>query len=346
MAERRYTTIFAFAVLTAGVATFGIYRVLQTSKARNRIQTQPVVVAMLDVPEGQSIERTAVTVAQWPVGTVPAGALTNIDSVAGRVTRVDVFKGEVIVPGRLAPSGTEPGLAVKITPGKRALALRIDDVSSLNGMIQPNSRVDVLVTLPDAQKDGQQVAKTFMSNMRVLSVGTIVNQVGRDNRPIQAPTATLEVTPEEAERLMIAQQAGRIQLALRGYGDPDSIKTEGAKSADVLAQLRDAPSAKASELASARRSSSSSRSSGPSRGGLINNMRGVGTKLGNGIGSAASQLGDATPAPIVVPQAQPVAPPKKPDTNVVQIFKGDKQESRKFAKPDSAKRDTTKPPLR
>ena len=104
MAERRYTTIFAFAVLTAGVATFGIYRVLQTSKARNRIQTQPVVVAMLDVGESQAIDRTAVAVAQWPVGTVPAGAFTNIDSVVGRVTRVDVFKGEVIVPGRLAPS--------------------------------------------------------------------------------------------------------------------------------------------------------------------------------------------------------------------------------------------------
>ena len=349
MAERRYTTIFAFAVLTAGVATFGIYRVLQTSKARNKIQTQPVVVALQDISEGRGIDRPAVAVAQWPVGTVPAGAFASIDSVVGRVTRIDVFKGEVIVPGRLAPPGTGPGLAVKITPGKRAFAVRIDDVAGLNGQIQPNSRVDVLVTLPDQQKDQQQVAKVFMSNMRVLSVGTIT-QTGSDNRPIQAPTAALEVTPEEAERLMIAQQAGRIQLALRGYGDPDSIKTEGAKSADVLAQLRDAPSAKASELASARRSSSSSRSSGPSRGGLINNMRGVGTKLGNGIGSAASQLGDATPAPIVVPQAQPVAPPKKPDTNVVQIFKGDKQESRKFAKADSAKRDSTKrdaakPPL-
>jgi len=336
MAERRYTTIFAFAVLTAGVATFGIYRVLQTSKMRNRIQTQPVVVAMLDVGESQAIERTAVAVAQWPVGTVPAGAFTNIDSVVGRVTRVDVFKGEVIVPGRLAPSGTEPGLAVKITPGKRALALRIDDVSSLNGMIQPNSRVDVLVTLPDAQKDGQQVAKTFMSNMRVLSVGTI-SQVSRDNRPIQAPTATLEVTPEEAERLAIAQNIGRIQLSLRGYGDPDSIKTEGAKSADVLAQLRAAPTAKqvaATTRASAPRGSSSSSSRG-----------GVGGKLASGFNSAGTNLSQSAPAPVIMPQAEPVPPkPKKPDTATVQIFKGDKLDTRKFAKPDSTKPDTGKPP--
>jgi pilus assembly protein CpaB len=337
MAERRYTTIFAFAVLTAGVATFGIYRVLQASKARNKIQTQPVVVALQDISEGRSVERPAVAVAQWPVGTVPAGAFTNIDSVVGRVTRIDVFKGEVIVPGRLAPNGTEPGLAVKITPGKRAVAVRIDDVAGLNGLIQPNSRVDVLVTLPDVKHNNQQLAKLFMSNMRVLSVGTI-SQTSRDNRPIQAPTATLEVTPEEAERLAIAQQAGRIQLALRGYGDPDSIKTEGANSADVLAQLRDAPEAKPTSVASRRPARSSSSGSG---GGLIDNMRGAGKKVGSGFGSAASQLGDNGAAAVVMPQAEPVPPkPKTPDTVAVQVYKGDKLDTKKFVKPDSGKKPT------
>ena len=329
MAERRYTTIFAFAVLTAGVATFGIYRVLQASKARNRIQTQPVVVAIQDIPESQSIQRTAVAVAQWPQGTVPAGAFTNVDSVAGRVTRIDVFKGEVIVPGRLAPNGTEPGLAVKITPGKRALAIRLDDVAGLNGLIQPNSRVDVLVTLPDQQRDGQQVAKLFMSNMRVLSVGTI-SQTSRDNRPIQAPTATLEVTPDEAERLAIAQQMGRIQLALRGYGDPDSIKTEGAKTADVLAQLRSAPVAKPTVRPPAR---SVARGSSSSRGG-------IGNKIANGFNNGANALSDP-PAPVVVPQATPVPPkPKKIDTAMVQVYKGDKLDTRKFVKPDTGKPST------
>lgn len=321
MAERRYTTIFAFAVLTAGVATFGIYRVLQTSKARNKIQTQPVVVALQDIPEGAAIDRPAVAVAQWPVGTVPAGAFASVDSLVGRVTRIDVFKGEVLVPGRLAPNGTGPGLAVKVTPGKRAVAVRIDDVAGLNGLIQPNSRVDVLVTLPDQQHDGQQIAKIFMSNMRVLSVGTLT-QNGADNRPIQAPTATLEVTPDEAERLAIAQQSGRIQLALRGYGDPDSIKTEGAKSTDVLAQLRAAPPAKASDLLNrtGRRSSVAQRSAPP------------------------RTVVEAPAAPVVMPQAQPFPQKPKPDTVSVQIFKGDKQEQRKFVKPDSTKRDTVKSP--
>src|SRR5262249_7627828 len=159
----------------------------------------------------------------------------SIDSVASRVTRIDVFRGEVIVPGRLAPDGTGPGIEVKITPGKRAFAVRIDDVIGLKGMVQPSSRADGPGTTRGTrtQKD---VAKTFMSNMRVLAVGTI-DQHTNDNRPIQAQTVSLEVTPDEAERLMIAQAQGRIQLSLRGYGDPDSIRTAGANSEDVLAQL-------------------------------------------------------------------------------------------------------------
>jgi len=311
MAERRYTTIFAFAVLTAGVATFGIYRVLQAAKAKNKIQVQPVVVALQDVSEGRSIEPASVTVAQWPVGTVPAGAFTSIDSVVGRVTRIDVFKGEVIVPGRLAPNGTGPGLQVKITPGKRAIAVRIDDVAGISGMIQPNSRVDVMVTTHD-EKSQQQVSKLFMSNMRVLSVGTI-SQVSSDNRPISAPTATLEVTPVEAERLAIAQGTGRIQLVLRGYGDPDSIKTNGANSADVLAQLRSAPVSQASIPTGA----GSRRPRTPVQRPVV----------------------EAPPPTVVVQQSTPVTPPKPkaPDTAAVQIFKGDKQDTRKFAKPDTVK---------
>ena len=72
-----------------------------------------------------------------------------------------IFKGEAIVPGRLAPEGTAPGLEVKITPGKRAYVMRINDVSGLAGMIQPNSRVDILVVIDD-RRGSKQVAKLFM----------------------------------------------------------------------------------------------------------------------------------------------------------------------------------------
>jgi pilus assembly protein CpaB len=274
------------------------------------------VIALEDVSEGRALGRTSVAVAQWPLGTVPAGAFSAVDSVVGRVARIEVFKGEVIVPGRLAPDGTGPGLEVKITPGKRAVAVRIDDVSGLNGLVQPNSRVDILVTLRDA-KNNTQVSKLFMSNMRVLSIGTVI-QTSVDNRPISAPTAIIEVTPEEAEQLTIAQSEGTLRLVLRGYGDPDSIKTQGAKSADVLSNLRSAPVVKAP----------------------VPDHRGPARRAAD---TQQQPVVVAPPPPVV--EAAPAPKPKLPDTVTVQIFKGDKQEQRKFQKTDSTKKpDPAKPP--
>src|SRR5215208_3183918 len=236
MAERRYLVVFVAAIVVALGATYGVYRVLQKTRESSRIPTVAVVIAAQDVPEGGRIERLDIAVGQWPATTVPAGAFTSPDSVVGRVTRMPIFKGEPVVPGRLAPPGTGPGLEVKITPGKRAMAVKINDVAGIAGLIQPNSRVDVLVTLKDQEEQNRQRAKVFMSNMRVLSVGTQVER-GSDGNPIKATVAALEVTPEESERLAVATNGRTIQLVLRGYGDPDSIQTKGATSTDVFAQL-------------------------------------------------------------------------------------------------------------
>ena len=115
--------------------------------------------------------------------------------------------------------------------------MRINDVAGVSGLIQPNSRVDVLVNISKEASDGRQVAKLFMENMRVLSVGTRGGARRRRQGRSSATTAALEVTPEEAERLAVAVNQGSIQLVLRGYGDPDSVRTSGANSADVLSQL-------------------------------------------------------------------------------------------------------------
>src|SRR6266536_6048822 len=235
MADTRYKLVFYGALLVAAAATFGAYRLLAANSASSKITTTPVVVAAKDIAEGAAIDRIDLVTAQWPTTTVPLGAFTSVDSVAGRVARVSIFTGEAIVPGRLAPAGTGPGLELKIPPGQRAMAVRINDVAGISGLIQPNSRVDVLVTLMD-QKSGTQVAKLFMENMRVLSVGTEI-QRDQAGKPNTATTVTLGVTPDEAERLAIAMNTGSIQLVLRGYGDPSSVATGGASSRDVLSQL-------------------------------------------------------------------------------------------------------------
>ena len=241
MAEKRYTFVFLIAIIVALAATYGVFKAINSIRAGSHVAMAEVVVANADIPEGHLIDRRDLHSAAWPAASVPAGAFSNGDSVVGRVTRVPVFTGEPIVPGRLAPAGTGGGIEVKITPGKRAMAIRIDEVAGMAGLIQPNSRVDLMITTRDESSNGgKRVAKLFMEDMRVLSVGTVVAR-SESGRPIRAASAPLEVTPEEAARLAIATGTGSIQLVLRGYGDPDSIKTRGATSTDVLAQLRAGP---------------------------------------------------------------------------------------------------------
>jgi pilus assembly protein CpaB len=310
MAERRYTLVFYAAVVIAAGATYGVYKALEASKASSRIVMARVVVAAQDVPEGRVLDRIALTTSEWPAQTVPAGAFTSVDSVAGRVTRVPVFKGEPFVPGRLAPAGTGGGLEVKISPGKRAMSVKINDVAGISGLIQPNSRVDVLVNIRDDRSAKElQVAKLFMENMRVLSVGQQVTR-GDDGKPINATTATLEVTPDEAERLAIAMGQGSIALVLRGYGDPDSIKTRGATSTDVLAQLRD--------------------------GRVVQTDPNSGA---TGRRRAPTAAASPAPAPAPPPPA-PVVPaaPKLADSLTVQVYRGGKMSQDKFVK----KSDTTR----
>jgi pilus assembly protein CpaB len=205
-----------------------------------RITTVPVVVAAKDVPEGAVIERAALLVAQWPAGTQPVGAFRTADLVANRKTRVAVYKGEAIVPGRLAPERIISGGEVKIMPGKRAYGIRINDVASLPSMVKPNSHVDIMLVVNDPEQQ-KQIAKLFMENMRVLAIGAAPERT-RDGRPINSAVVSVEVTPEEAEWLAIAAAGGSLQLVLRGYGDRGTVNTAGADARSIPPDLRRAKS--------------------------------------------------------------------------------------------------------
>ena len=302
MAAKRYSFVFYIAILVAIGTTYAVFKVLESTKASSRVATAPVVVASRDINDGELIDRVALVVAQWPVATIPVGAYGRIDSVAGRVSRVAIFAGEPLVPGRLTPEGTEPGLRSKITPGKRAMAIPINNVTGISGMIPPNSRVDIGIAT--TLGNSQRTAKVFMENMRVLMMES-TTQTTADGRPIPATTATLEVTPQEFELLMVAQTQGSIQLVLRGYADPDSVKTKGATTADVERAMRNAPVV-----------SVQPRQARPSAPRVVSET-------------------------VVVREPAPTAPKPaaRPDSSRIEVFRGQKKEEVKFQK-DSAKRDT------
>lgn len=305
MGDRRFGLVLFAALSVAGLAGYGVYRFLEQAEASSRVPMSRIVVAAVDLTEGHVLTAADVRLTDVPTATAPPNAFLIIDSVVGRVTRVPVFTTEAFVPGRLAPVGSGAGLEVKITPGKRAMAVRIDDVVGLSGLIQPNSRVDVLVTMKEDANSGQKErAKLFMSNMRVLSVGSEVER-GPDGRPMNATTAALEVTPAEAEQLAVATNQGRIQLVLRGYGDPDTVATRGASMSDIsLGRTASAPAPVVRQSAAPRR---------------------------------------ATPTPQPVRRetlfiAQPTAPrPRTADSSVIQVYRGAASTQQRIEKKDSTK---------
>jgi len=124
MAAKRYSFVFYIAILVAIGTTYAVFKVLESTKASSRVATAPVVVATRDIPDGVLIDRLALTVAQWPVSTVPVGAYGTIDSVAGRVTRVDRSADskltcrdtctELEVPGRTVAQAFEARVATRL----------------------------------------------------------------------------------------------------------------------------------------------------------------------------------------------------------------------------------------
>lgn len=238
MSERGFTGVFVGALLVGVVATLAVYRLVIERTGTGdagELNTIPVVVAAADIPEGMLVSGPRLRVKQFAPGAVPQqGTFASTDSLEGRVSRLPIFAGEPVLENKLAPRGAGAGLEVKIQPGRRAMAIPVNEHVGISGMILPNSRVDVLVTLrPEATRQ-ERTAKVFLQNMRVLSVGQELRR-GEDGKPITANTVTLEVTPHEAELLAVAMNEGVLQLALRGYADSDSVGTRGAAARNILA---------------------------------------------------------------------------------------------------------------
>ena len=105
------------------------------------------------------------------------------------------------------------------------MALRVDEIIGVSGFIVPDDRVDVIVTTtpPGSPNQDDKVSKIVLQNKRVLSVAQSVEQ--KDGKPQVARSITVEVTPEESEKLSLATQEGQIVLALRGTGDDADAKT-------------------------------------------------------------------------------------------------------------------------
>lgn len=233
--NRTQTFLALLFSLLAGVVAVGY--ATRSLEAANATPTRPVLTATQDIPPGVKLTPALVTAVEWPVVTPLNGAVESPDVVYGRVTAAPLVTGEPILQHRLAPEGSRSGLSGQISHGKRAFTIKVNEVVGVAGFAMPGTYVDVLVTLnnlPEPQRAEGTRSRIVLERLLVLAAAQ-EHTVTDEHRPKIVGAVTLEVRPDEAERLDLARSVGTLSLALRNPADLEAAPTEGARLNDVLA---------------------------------------------------------------------------------------------------------------
>ena len=240
--NRRLLTVLVFALAVSGLATFLIYKVIQGKiVSSSRPPTTTLLVAARDLGVGALIKEGDYKSTDWS-GAVPMQALNKAEDVNGRGVIAAIYAGEPIMETRLAPKGGGAGLAAMIPKGKRAVAVRVNEVVGVAGFVLPGMRVDILVSgnPPNAPPNLGTQTKTILQNIEVLSAGQSI-QKDAENKPVSVQVVNLLVTPEQAEALSLASNDARIQLVLRNPLDNDEARTPGTAMANLFGKSYFAP---------------------------------------------------------------------------------------------------------
>lgn len=246
MKRYRPLVFFAVALLLGLVTSILVFSWLQNEK--NRLMAAPiplsqnvqVLVANADLSWGTKLTQEMMQMQELPPGAIPEGHFTSLEAINDRVLLVDIKRNELLLESKLAPLGTTGGGVAAVTdPNKRAMSVKVDDVIGVAGFIKPADHVDVMVTIePEAGKQGNTVAKMILENVKVLAAGTQMERKGKDEEPKQVQVITVEVDVEEAEKLALASNQGRLRLALRNPLNKEHVLTKGANVGALLSSFR------------------------------------------------------------------------------------------------------------
>jgi pilus assembly protein CpaB len=240
MGNRRAILFLGLAILLGVLAAFAAQRWLEAQappEAGSPFETASVVVARTDVPIGTALSTTQLATVEWPKRYAPQGSFTNAADVEGRVLRRAVGAGEPILESVLLPQGSAAGLAPVISESKRAVSVKVDAVIGVAGFVRPGSRIDLLVTLDETDETGKPISKVVLQNVPVLAIDQKMEEV-KKGEPELVNVVTLEVDPEQAEKLAYGAHEGRLQLALRNPADTELVETSGATAPDLLGERK------------------------------------------------------------------------------------------------------------
>lgn len=205
---------------------------------KGSVSASKVAVAAMDIELGSRINPQMIKSIDWPSGSLPEGAFSEPKDLEGRVVKSSVQRGEPLLASKLAPVGTQGGLSAVIAEGKRAMTVRVNDVVGVAGFALPGNYVDVMVNTQQdrAQKSDEnlQISKTVLEHVLVLAVA---QEAGRDEtKPKVVSAVTLELSPEDSEKLDLARSVGTLSLVLRNQIDKTPVVTAGITKKELFGE--------------------------------------------------------------------------------------------------------------
>ena len=229
----RTLLVFLMSVLVAGVASFFVYRAVQSIPVREvEVKSYYVAVASKSLPVGTLLTPNDVKLVAWPASSPVTGGYSTVEEVANRGLIVPVAENEPLTALKVAAPGAGGGLPPTITAGMRAISVKVNEVIGVAGFVVPGTRVDVVVTL---SKQEESLSRVVVSNVQVLTAGTKFDMdQAKDGKPVPSTVVTLLVTPEDAERIALASAEGSIMLTLRNPMDTSPTETSGTRLAALM----------------------------------------------------------------------------------------------------------------
>jgi pilus assembly protein CpaB len=222
------------------------------------VRTVPTVVAAADINFGEKITPEKVKVVDWPANTLPQGSFQRLEELtmgAGRTAMRPIVANEILTEKSLATGANRLSTAQLLGPQMRAISVPVNEVSGVAGLIFPGDRVDVFMTRQP--EEALPYSELLAQGARVLAVGVDMN-VGKE-KPELVKSATIEVTPLQAQKIALAVTVGQLSLALRHFTDESRTRLQTAQVMDLndgtITRLVRKPS------------SSNAAPSGPSAGG-------------------------------------------------------------------------------
>ena len=243
MRNKRLIIAVLAAVAFGLIAAVSVSRYLANAQEYTR-NLSNVVIAKTDIEIGSRIIAEQLSVAQFPRNVAPDGTFKQIDEkLVGRVAVVRISAREPITESRLAPEGTAAGLSAIIPEGYRAMNVRVDDVVGISGFIMPGTLVDIVVVIepPENTQNRERISKIVLQNIKVLANGANLDKPKNEKEAERVKTVTLQVTPDQAEKLALASSEGRLQLVMRNSIDQGDEVTPGANKRTLLSGERALP---------------------------------------------------------------------------------------------------------